>query len=266
MMLRRLVVYVRFAARYMAANLQGALEYRVSFFSQIAAMVINDAAWLIFWLAYFGSFPLVADWGRPEIVMLWAIAATSFGIAATFFGGATTLAGAIARGELDFYLALPKPTLLHVLISRMDVSAPGDVLFGTTVYVLLIHPAPAKLALFALFGLTGAIIFISFMVITQSLAFWLGNAEGLAQQFFNALLSFSTYPTVIFRGIVKALLFTAIPAGFITYIPVQLLRSFSWPLFGGLLLFTVGIAVAATLVFHAGLRRYESGNLVLMRG
>src|SRR3712207_6336007 len=132
---RRLLVYLGFTARYMAANLQGALEYRLSFASQVAAMAINDAVWLIFWLAYFGTFPLVGNWGRPEIVTLWAVVAASFGIAATFFGGAGTLAGKIARGELDFYLALPKPTLLHLLISRMDVTAPGDVIFGTVVYL-----------------------------------------------------------------------------------------------------------------------------------
>ena len=264
-MLRRLPVYLRFIGGYLLANLQGALEYRISFASQIAAMLINDAIWLIFWLAYFTTFPLVAGWGRPEIVTLWAIVATSFGAGVTLCGGAFRLAGMIVRGELDFYLALPKPALLHMLISRMDLTAPGDVLFGIIVYGLLIHPGPVQVGLFLLFTVTGATIFVSFGVLTQSLAFWLGNAEGLGQQFANALLSFSTYPTVIFRGLIKAVLFTFIPAGFIAYVPVQLLRSLSWPMLGGLLVFTAVIATAAVLVFQAGLRRYESGNLVLMR-
>ncbi len=80
-----------------------------------------------------------------------------------------------------------------------------------------------------------------------------------------ALVSLSSYPTVIFHGIIKAVLFTLIPAGFLSYVPVQLLRAFSWPLLGGLVLFTVAITAAAIGVFQAGLRRYESGNLVLMR-
>ena len=261
----RLAVYLRFIGRYIAANLQGALEYRVSFVSQVIAMLINDVVWLVFWLAYFDSFPLVAGWGRAEIVTLWAILGAAFGIAVTFFGGTFRLAGMIVRGELDFFLALPKPALLHMLVSRMSPTAPGDVLFGVAVYGYLIRPGLIDLALFALFTLTGAVIFVAFGVITQSLAFWLGNAEGLGQQFSNALITFSTYPTVIFQGLVKAVLFTVIPAGFIAYMPVQLLRSFSWPMFGGLLLFTAGAAIAAVVVFQAGLRRYESGNLVLVR-
>jgi ABC-2 type transport system permease protein len=258
-------VYWRFVRSYVVANLQGALEYRVSFVSQVAAMLINDIVWLIFWLAYFSSFPLVAGWGRTEIITLWAIVAAGGGVGATLCGGAYRLAGMIVRGELDFYLALPKPALPHMLVSRMSLTAPGDVLFGMLVYWLLVRPTAVQIALFALFTLTGALIYVAFGVITQSLAFWLGNAEGLAQQLSNALLNFSTYPTAIFHGIVKALLFTIIPAGFIAYIPVQLLRSFSWPMFGGLLLFTGGFLLAAVGVFQAGLRRYESGNLVLLR-
>lgn len=264
-MLERAGVYLRFVAHYFTANFQGALEYRVSFISQVFAMLINDLIWLIFWLAYFSSFPLVAGWGRTEIVTLWAVVAVAFGVATTLCGATFRLAGMITRGELDFYLALPKPPLLHMLISRMDLTAPGDVLFGILVYWLLVHPSLQQVVLFALFTLTGAIIYVGFGVITQSLAFWLGNAEGLGQQLFNALIGFSTYPTVIFHGLIKALLFTVIPAGFIAYVPVQLLRTFSWPMLGELLLFTAAIAGAAVFVFHAGLRRYESGNLILMR-
>src|SRR5215210_3087871 len=108
-MSRRAGVYLRFVGHYLTANLQGALEYRVSFMSQVFAMLINDMIWLIFWLAYFGSFPLVAGWGRSEIVTLWAVVAAAFGVATTICGATFRLAGMIARGELDFYLALPKP-------------------------------------------------------------------------------------------------------------------------------------------------------------
>lgn len=263
--MRRLRAFGRFVSGYIGANAQSALEYRLSFVSQVFAMLINDCMWLIFWLAYFGKFPLVAGWGRDEIVMLWAVVAAGFGLGTAVCGNLIYLAGMIARGELDFYLALPKPVLPHALISRMHLTAPGDILFGLFGFGLLVQPSPTQWILFMFFTLTTAMIVVGFGVITQSLSFWLGNAEGLAQQFLNALLSFSTYPTVIFNGAIKFALFTVIPAGFIAYLPVQLLREFSWPLLAALVLFTIGIFVASGLVFRAGLRRYESGNLVLMR-
>jgi ABC-2 type transport system permease protein len=257
--------YGLFVWSYVTANIQSALEYRLSFASQVFAMLINDVMWLVFWLAYFDTFPLVAGWGRDEVVMLWAVVAAGFGLGTTLCGNVFRLAGMITRGELDFFLALPKPVLPHALISRMSLTAPGDVAFGLIAFGLIVQPTATQWLLFMFFMVTTALILVSFGVITQSLSFWLGNAEGLAQQMTNALISFSTYPTVIFSSTVRLLLFTVIPAGFIAYVPVQLLREFSWPLFGGLLAFTIGMIVLAAAVFRHGLRRYESGNLVLMR-
>lgn len=264
-MMRQLRAFARFLGGYIGANVQSALEYRLSFASQIFAMLINDLMWLIFWLAYFGKFQLVAGWGRDEIVMLWAVTAAGYGLGTAICGNLFLLAGIIVRGELDVYLTMPKPVLPHALISKMNLTAPGDVLFGLLVFGIFVQPTIAQWALFLLFTITTAAVFVGFATITQSLAFWLGNAEGLAAQLANALLSFSTYPTVIFNGAVKIALFTVLPAGFIAYVPVQLLRSFSWPLLLGLLAFCCAIVAAGWLVFRAGLRRYESGNLVLIR-
>lgn len=255
----------RFVHGYVRANFQAALEYRASFVSQVAGMLLSDFMWLIFWLAYFDKFPLVAGWGREQIVTLWAVVASGYGIATTICGNLFRLAGMIVRGELDFYLSLPKPVLPHILISRMNLTAPGDILFGIAGYALLVHPSAAQWALFLLFLLTGAAIMIGFGVLTQSLAFWLGQAEGVAQQLSNALINFSTYPTGIFHGAIKLLLFSIIPVGFVSYIPVRILQEFSGPLLGALLAFSAGILLLAWLVFHLGLRRYESGNLLLTR-
>ncbi len=263
--MQRIEAFARFVWGYVAANFQSALEYRLSFVSQVFAMLLNDIMWLVFWLAYFGKFQVVAGWGRDDIVMLWAVVASGFGLGTTLCGNVFRLAGMIMRGEMDFYLALPKPVLSHALISRMSLTAPGDIVFGLIAFGVIVQPTLQQWLLFTLFMVTTALILVAFGVITQSLSFWLGNAEGLAQQLSNALITFSTYPTVIFNNAVKWALFTVLPAGFIAYIPVQLLREFSWPLFGGLLAFTIAIMAVAGIVFRYGLRRYESGNLVLMR-
>jgi len=261
--MRRLVNLASFAHGYMRANLQGALEYRLSFFSQVFAMLLNDAMWLVFWIAYFDKFQPVAGWGREEIVTLWAVAAAGYGLSTTVCGNLFRLARVIVQGELDFYLALPKPVLPHILISRMNLTAPGDILFGLIGFGVVAHPTAAQWLLFAVFTLTTAAIFVGFGVLTQSITFWLGNAEGLAQQLSNALINFSTYPTSIFSGAVKIVLFTLIPAGFIAYVPVRNLQEFSRPWFFGLLAFTAAIVLAGWAVFRAGLRKYESGNLVI---
>src|SRR5262249_149683 len=98
-----------------------------------------------------------------------------------------------------------------------------------------------------------------------STAFFLGNTTGLTQQMVGALVSFSTYPMNIFNGVIRLLLFTVIPAGFISFVPLQLLHQFTWPMAGEMVGFTLLITLGGGGFFQLGLRRYESGNLLGMQ-
>jgi ABC-2 type transport system permease protein len=55
-------------------------------------------------------------------------------------------------------------------------------------------------------------------------------------------------------------MFTLIPAGIIGFLPVELVRSFSWIRLGILLASAFTFWGIAVEVFNIGLRRYESGN------
>ncbi len=256
---------LRFIGAYVLANLQAAMEYRVSFWVQIFTMVANDSLWLFFWWTYFHQFPLVHGWQSTDIVILWAVAACGFGISMGVFGNARQLAALIMNGGLDAYLGMPRYVLLHVCIATSDPAAWGDIIFAVSAYVLFLHPDLLHFALFVLLVLQASLIFTAFVVILGSLAFFMGNTEGLAQQMLQALTSFSTYPMNIFSGVVRLLLFTVVPAGFISFVPLQLLRQFTWPLLGVMVGFTVLIVSVAAGLFQLGLRRYESGNLLGMQ-
>ncbi|HET7560029.1 MAG TPA: ABC-2 family transporter protein, partial [Limnochordia bacterium] len=79
-------------------------------------------------------------------------------------------------------------------------------------------------------------------------------------------IHFSTYPGAIFQGGVRVFLFTLVPAGFLNTMPVEIMRRFD-PLFAAECLGAAAVfAGLAWQLFAAGLRRYESGNLLQMRG
>src|SRR5713226_8528483 len=193
---------LRFIGAYVVANLQAAMEYRVSFWVQIFTMVANDSLWLFFWWTYFHQFPLVHGWQSTDIVILWAVAACGFGISMGVFGNARQLAALIMNGGLDAYLGMPRYALLHVCIATSDTTAWGDIIFALGAFVLFVHPDVWHIGLFVLIALQVGLIFTAFLVILCSLAFFLGNTEGLAQQLLGALVSFSTYPMNIFSGVV----------------------------------------------------------------
>lgn len=243
----------------------GAMEYRMSFLLTAGMMVINNVVWIFYWGVYFTKFPIVNGWEFTDVMMMWAVGAGGFGLSAVLFGNSYAMAGLIANGQLDTYLIQPKPILLHVLISRMSVSAIGDVIFGLMLYAVFGDHTVAGMLKFMLALTLATVIFVFFNVIAQTLAFYIGNAEGIGQQVFIGFVTFSTYPTDIFRGLGRLVLFTVIPAGFISYLPVGLLREVKWTFLAG----AVGMALLLTalgiLLFYRGLRRYSSGNMISMR-
>jgi ABC-2 type transport system permease protein len=263
--LRMSVRTLRFIGAYTVANIQAAMEYRSAFVMQVLTMAANDSLWLFFWWTYFHQFPLTHGWQGTDIVILWAVAACGFGISVGVFGNARQIALLVMNGGLDAYLGMPRYALLHVCIAATDPTAFGDILFSVGAFLLLVRPDVLHIGLFMLLALLVSFIFTAFMVILCSLAFFLGNTEGLSQQMFGALVSFSTYPMDIFHGAVRLLLFTIVPAGFISFIPLQLLHRFTWTLIGAMVGFTVLIVTIAVGVFELGLRRYESGNLLGMQ-
>lgn len=256
---------LRLIAACFVANLQAAMEYRVAFWTQIVIMLGNDSLWLFFWWSYFQRFPLSGNWQQSDVVIIWGVSALGFGLGTAVFGNAPHLAQLIMTGGLDAYLSMPPDPLLHVCISATEPSAWGDVLFAIGSYLLLLHPGLTSLLLFLLLGCLSALIFAAFIVMFGSLAFFLGNTDGLVQQMLGALISFSTYPMDIFHGGVRLLLFTLVPAGFISFVPLQLLHRFTWLLFAAMCGFVLLICLAAVGCFQLGLRRYESGNLMGMQ-
>lgn len=243
-------------------NLAGAMEFRLSFLLTAGMMLLNNVVWIFFWGVYFNRFPVVNGWSFADVMMMWAVATTGFGLSATLFGNSLRIASLVSTGDLDTFLAQPKPVLPHVLVSRMSVTAIGDFLFGVLVYLRFGDVSLVGALKFAAAALLAMLIYVFFHVLTQSLAFFIGNAEGLGYQFFVAFITFSTYPSDIFRGFGKVLLFTALPAGFISYMPIGFLRGFDAPFMAAALTACAVLTAAGTGLFYAGLRRYSSGNRI----
>ncbi|MFL7791634.1 MAG: ABC transporter permease [Anaerolineae bacterium] len=257
---------IRLVTGYLRHNLMAAMAYRGAFFLQAFGMLLNDAMLLFFWSVLFRQLPSLRGWDLTQVLTLYGIVALGFGAATIVCGNTTRVARIIASSDLDYYLALPADPLAHLLVSRMSLPAWGDLIFGLIVYLIAAPDRWASLPLFLLLGALSALIIIAFGVLMGSLAFWLGRAETLAGQLNDKLIAFSLYPIDIFPGLVRVLLYTLIPSAFISSVPAELLSDFRWEQLTLLMAFVVGITLTARLVFRLGLRRYESGNLVTMRG
>jgi len=242
---------------------KSALEYRWNFIFQSFGMLLQDAFWLIFWGLLIYKFQSINGWNFKSILYLNSIIALSYGITATFFGNSRRLALLIEQGQLDYYLTLPKKPLFHI-IAKFRYSGIGDILFGVILAFFCI--SLKQIPLFIILNICSCIIMISWSILFGSLPLYFGKFEKAAKVANESLLTIAFYPMGTYTSFVKFILMFVIPASFISGIPVQLLTNFNLNWFLGIIIFAIFIFVLSIIVFYKGLKRYESGNSMQMRG
>jgi ABC-2 type transport system permease protein len=234
---------------------------RKSFWLQVSFMIANDLSIVVFWMLFFRKVGTVRGWDTGHVLVLFGVLAMVTGIAMGILGNARRLGQMIADGELDAVLALPVDPLLYLLVRRVDTALLGDLVFGPAVFIFSGHATLETALVFVVTSLCAAAFFVSFLVILGSATLFLGGRGEPAELGFQALLMLASYPIDLFGGLIKLLLFTAIPAAFVTGIPTRLLTQFDWREAGVFLAGSVAALALARTVFRAGLAHYRSGAL-----
>jgi ABC-2 type transport system permease protein len=249
------------AAAMVRTAVADAFANRSSFWFQVGLMIANDATWIVFWAFFFHRVGTVRGWDVHDVLVLFSILLFSAGTSIGIFSNCRRVGHLAADGALDEALLLPVPPLLSVLTRRVDPANVGDLLFGPVLFALAGDPTPTRTALFLLGSICGTVVLVSFLVLCGSLTLFVGGRGEQADMGFNAILILSSYPIDLFGGATKVLLFTAVPAAFVTGVPSRLVHHFQ----ASEALLLVGVSAAAALaavgLFTLGLRRYSSGSL-----
>ena len=250
----------RFATALVRTSVRSAMAERGAFATRVVLMAVNNAIFFTFWIVLLSRVPRIRGYSLGDVAVLYGIVAVANGIAVFVAGGAQYLARVIHDGELDALIAQPKPTLLYAVGLRSQPSGLGDVASGLIMIALSgrVTLAGAPIVLAAAIG--GAVVLVSTAILTHSAAFWLGRTESASRQLYEMTLMFSLYPDSLFTGPMRWVLFTVIPAGFVGYLPAELIRA---PAIGAAAAIATGVgvyAVAASWVFARGLRAYSSGS------
>ena len=245
-------------------NLMREMLNKVTFLTNIGFMVVNNATFIIQWVILLRLKEDIGGYGMKEIMLLWGLAASTFGLSRVLFARAFSLPDLIVNGKLDSYLVQPKNVLLGVLTSATNASAVGDLLYGLIVLCVFCFSV-RRFFLFLLFTVTGAVIVTAFALLLGSLTFWFVRADAFGDNMINCLISFSTYPDGIFQGTARFLLYNIIPVGMAIYQPIHIMIEFDVRSLLTVLGYTILLSAIAILVFYRGLRRYSSSNLMEVR-
>jgi len=221
-------------------------------------MFANDAIWVLFWVLVFERVDSIRGWDVDDIIVLMAIITTSTGAVVGLANNSRRVSELATTGGLDPVLALPVHPLRHLLSSRIETIAMGDMLFGILLFAAFGDPSPSRVAVFV-FSVGAAVAIVGgFLIVVGSLSFWTGRTEA-GDLGFQAIVLFSIYPVDIFSGVTRFILYTVVPAGFITAIPARLVSDFDLPLALAVLGVAATAVAAGWTTFTLGLRRYTSG-------
>jgi len=113
--------------------------------------------------------------------------------------------------------------------------------------------------------LIGGLLMTAISVTAHTFTFFYGDASIIGGMALEFIVNFCIYPEGIYRGFVRVLMLSILPASFIVHVPLKLARNFEliW------LLILLGVSILycslAYLFFYQGLKKYESGNLIITR-
>ena len=258
---------LRYFKDALKASIKSAMAYKVSFICQTLFMMLNNTFFLVFWGVVFKNTGEVDGVSFQNILYLWSFSTISFGVAYFFFGGVQNINEYIVSGQMDSYMLQPKAVLLNVMTSKCIFSAFGDVMYGIIIGLIVSGGDIGKFLMLLIIGIFGSIFFIATEVLLRAITVWVGDTKTIANKYTESLLiTFSVYPEKIFSTGVKALLYTIIPAAYLTYMPTMLMENFK---IGSIMIvFLVGIIylITSIIVFQKAMKNYESGNNMSMKG
>jgi ABC-2 type transport system permease protein len=251
---------LRFAWLLLATSVKASMMSRGTFILQVVFMALNNVTFFLFWWLLMRRAPVIRGWELDDVQLLFGIVAASFGLGVAVAGGVRDLGRQIDEGELDTLLVRPQSVLVHAWGLRSQASGFGDVISGVGFIIWSGQVSWTAMPLVMLVIVASALLFVVTGTVFFSLAFWLGRVDTLSRQLWELLVTFSLYPEPLFGGVIRLILFTLIPAAWLGWVPVWLIKEMS---LGVALLFTGAVCVYTLVtiaVFSRGLRAYSSGS------
>ena len=249
----------------MLMNLKTVLALRGAFLLRLFFTLINHSVYLTVWVMFFRQVDSVGGWGYPHLMLAYGIGLWAWGVTSFFTFGIRILPRLIDEGALDNLLLQPKPILFLLATNHHEPAGLADIILGTIFIAIAGCWMPLHLSLLICGVLCACVTFASFCLAVGSAAFWWHDVQDWATDLYFNTFIFATRPASAFRGEIRLLMFTVLPVGYMTLLPVEMQINGNAALLIPLLAGTAACTFSAYFLFNLGLKRYASGNRFTVR-
>jgi ABC-2 type transport system permease protein len=254
--------------RIVLSRVRSQLAYPGSFALDLLAQLLGQGTELVAILVVFTQVDALGGFSGAEVMLLYGIAATAFGLSDLAVGQVELLARHVRTGEFDVLLLRPLGTLPQLLSADVALKRLGRVGIGLAVLAwsvatLDLEWTPLRVLVLVTAPVVGAVILGSVWVAANAVSFWLVDGGEFANAFTYGSNFSTSYPVTIYGPWLRRVMCYLVPAAFVAYFPALALLDRPDPL--GLpealrwcppLVALVAVA-AAGLVWRTGVRHYQ---------
>jgi ABC-2 type transport system permease protein len=223
------------AWRIALLRVRGQMQYRMSFWMQIAGnLVINSSEVLIFW-AVFQHFESLGGWSLEEVILLFGLSMVMFSVGDTISDGVQNVPALIRDGNFDRVLVRPMSTYVQSMVNEVSMRHFGMLAQGITLLTIGIVAVDAdwsvsKALYLVVVIAAGAAVFTALFTVEAILSFWTVNSIEAINAFTYGGSDLGQYPLNIFDRGLRYLFLFVVPVGFLTYYPALYLLDKDDPL------------------------------------
>ena len=247
---------------------KSALQYRSSLVMQIVAQIIMTSGELMAVVVILDRFKAVGHWSAPEILFFFGVMHAAFALTELFGRGVAAFEGFVNRGQFDALLLRPRPLLLQVMCSQIDLRRIGSFLVGIAAVAaaavqLKIAWTAARVLLLALCLFCGMMMCMGLFLIEATVVLFSVRSIEMVNVLTYGGRSTCEYPVDIFPKPIRLLFTYLAPFAMCLHWPVSwiigrpMVDLPAWGFFASPLAGLVFFALM-TRVWYVGVRHYRS--------
>jgi ABC-2 type transport system permease protein len=246
------------------ARVRSQMQYRVSFWMELLGFLLVTGLEFAVIAILLGRFHSVGGWGLGEVALLYGLTSFAFSLAEMAGRGFDApFERMIVQGGFDGVLSRPMGAFFQVLtaefqLRRLGRTAQAGLVLAYAFSQTQIAWMPDKLLLLPVTVLSGAMIYLSLIVIGATMCFWTTSTPEVINVFTFGGEQMASYPLSIYQGWLRAVFLFIIPVGFSNYPAALYLLGRADP--GGLPAWAAWLApLAAAIFFAAAMRFWQLG-------
>jgi len=253
-------------ARIIASRVRSQLAYPTSFALDVLSQLLGQSMELLAILVIFTQVTSLGGFTAGEVVLIYGLAATAFGLADLAVGQVEALPDYIRTGEFDVILLRPLGALPQLLSADVQLRRVGRVAVGLAALAWALRDVewtPLRVAVAVVAPLSGAVLLSAIWIAANCVSFWLVDGGEVAKPVTYGSDFATSYPITVYGPWLRRVMCFLVPSAFVAYFPALALTGRPDPLgfpdftrYCSPLVAAAMVGVAA-LVWRTGVRRYQ---------